>query len=142
MLIYNNTISTIGKQKLENEDIKNKIELLVDNTLSLIKKKDEIKREVDAILDRLSRDIFTKKTMVIGSCFPFFSGDEEIYGIIRDRNWLLGFSLKDNNKNLNIFDSPNIPLYLLPNEIDQITGEIQKLTVRYMNFLNMLKEEK
>ena len=141
MLIYNDTIPRVEKQKLENEDIKNKIELLVDNTLSLIKKQGEIKREVDNILDYLSTLCFTKDTMIVTPSLSFFTDNKENYGIIRGKDLELSFCASDKEAvNLNQFHSPDIPLYLLSNELDQITGEIQKLIVKFMNFLSVLKK--
>ena len=141
MLIYNDSISKKEKIKLENEEVKNKVELLVSNTLSLIKKKEEIKKEIDNILDYISTSCLTKDTMIVASPFPLFTDSRENYGIIRDKDWELSFSPSDKETLiLNRFQSPDIPLYLLANELDQVTGEIQKLIVKFMNFLSMLKE--
>ena len=141
MMIYNDAISKVEKQKLENEDIKNRIELLANNTHTLIKKKDEIKREVDNILDYFSTLCFTKDTMIISPPFPFFNDDEENYGIIREKDFEMSFCALDKEiVNLNQFNSPDISSYLLSIEIDKITKEIQKLTVKFVNFLNILKE--
>ena len=140
MLIYNDSISKKEKIKLENEEVKNKVELLVSNTLSLIKKKEEIKKEIDNILDYISTSCLTKDTMIVVSPFPLFTDSRENYGIIRDKDWELSFSPSDKETLiLNRFQSPDIPSYLLASELDQINREIQKLIVKFMNFLSMLK---
>ena len=140
MMIYNDAISKVEKQKLENEDIKNRIELLANNTHTLIKKKDEIKREVDNILDYFSTLCFTKDTFIVIPSFPFFADSKENYGIIRDKDWELSFSPSEKETLiLNRFQSPNIPSYLLASDLDQINREIQKLIVKFMDFLSMLK---
>ena len=142
MIIYNDKISETEKRKLEDENIKVKIELLSNYTLSLIKKKKEIQKEVDSILDHFSALCFTKDTMIVAPPFPFFDNSGENYGIIRGKDFELSFcALGKETVNLNQFNSPDISSYLLSDEIDQITKEIQKLTVKFVNFLNMIKEE-
>lgn len=137
-MIYNNTIPTVERSKIENKDIEDKIEILINNILTCLEKVDEIKREVDNVLDAITVNIFTRNTMIIK---PLFAEGMN-YGLIRDKDWLLSFNdvNRDNNTiNLTNFESPNISASLIMKELNQTSYEIKEITDRYDQFLSILK---
>jgi hypothetical protein len=138
---YDMVLTEKGKnKKFENKDTKRRIESLISNTLICVEKKDEIKREIEKILDYLCTSTFTKNISIIHSNFS--STDDENYGVIRDNDWSLLFSVSD-ERNINVHELkyPEISLPLIWKELKQTEQEIKNLAEKYGRFLNIIKED-